>query len=293
MSTMTLGPTVGLETHAPSPPRYRLLDVARVIDVDDEHIFAGIEVWPWLDARSGGVHNPCSTGTNREKNGMQDRPDELPEFAAFTVYETLECTARSIGVEYDYWASLVVEALRATESFQIEHEFAFGTKVPTNPHLALINAGSDPAVQVLNSGGSTNTRHALALLEQYAAITGAAHIVHIDPATAVDASAKLAIEREPDNTLHVMGTGSKIVVGTGYVGAEPDGETAASDTKSWAWATGPVEIRRGPIRVNPPTVGEAMNTVDNNNLITLRAERDVVVSWDTTLQLAVFVDRAA
>src|SRR5262245_14864090 len=122
MSNATLGPTVGLETHAPSPPPYRLLDVARVIDVDNDHIFAGIEVWPWIDARSGGVHNPCSTGTNREKNGMQDQPD-LPEFASFTVYETLECTSRSIGVEFDYWAALTVQAFEAVESKLIEAEF--------------------------------------------------------------------------------------------------------------------------------------------------------------------------
>jgi len=292
MSTMTLGPTVGLETHAPSPPRYRLLDVATVIDVADEHIFAGIEVWPWIDARSGGAHNPCATGTNREKNGMQERPDELPEFASFTIYETLECTARSIGVEFDYWASLTVQALRAVESKLIEEEFAKGTRVPTNPHLALVPTTSDVAIQVLNGGAAMGVVPALALLEQSAAVTGAAHLVHIDPATSVKAASQQLVYDQNGNC-YLYGTGSRVVVGTGYVGAEPDGEALADATHSWVWATGPVEIRRGPIRVNPPTVGEAMNTVDNNNDITLRAERDVVVSWDTGLQLAVLVDRAA
>lgn len=293
MSTMTLGPTVGLETHAPSPPRYRLLDVARVIDVEDDHIFAGLEVWPWIDARSGGVHNPCSTGTNREKNGMQDRPEELPEFASFTIYETLECTSRSIGVEYDYWAGLTVEALRAVESSLIEEEFAKGTKVPTNPHLALIDgSSSDPAIDVLNGGAALAPKLAIALLEQKAAITGAAHWVHIDPATSIHLGAENLLLHEGGNC-YLEGTGSRIVVGTGYVDAFPDGEAQATDTRSWAWATGPVEIRRGPVRVNPPTVREAMDTINNNNDITLRAERDVVVSWDTTLQLAVLVNRAA
>lgn len=286
MSTMTLGPTVGLETHAPSPPRYRLLDVATVIDVDDEHIFAGIEVWPWIDARSGGVHNPCSTGTTREKNGMQERPDELPEFASFTIYETLECTSRSIGVEYDYWASLTVAALRAVESKLIEEEFAKGLKVPTNPHLAL-------SADVPTGGGTAQAVvAAVSLLEQEAAVTGAAHLVHMDPATSIKASSQQLLEHDGAGC-YLGGTGSRVVVGQGYIDAEPDGESPATATKSWIWATGPVEIRRGPIRVNPPSVREAMNTIVNNNDITLRAERDVVVSWDTGLTLAVFVDRAA
>jgi hypothetical protein len=130
----------------------------------------------------------------------------------------------------------------------------------------------------------------LALLEQESSQTGAAHLVHIDPATAVAFSADVLVERE-GTELRVVGTGSNVVVGSGYVGAEPDGATPASDTLSWAWATGPVDIYRDEIQVIPGTAREAMDLMQN--FITIRAERNYVVTWDTVLTNAVLVNRAA
>jgi hypothetical protein len=289
MSTTTLGPTVGLSGHAPSPPRYRLLDAATIVPDEDLHYLAGTQVWPWIDARSGGVHNPCSTGTNREKNGQQDfEMESLPTFASFTVYETIECTSRSISEDYNLWAERAMAALRATESHHVEAELSKGLKLPLNPHFALTS--TSPVNQVLNGGASMAPELALALLEQEASVTGAAHLVHIDPATAVAFSADHLVEKEGAD-LRVKGTGSRVVVGSGYVGAEPDGGTAASATLSWAWATGPIEVRRSEMFVNPGSVREAMDLMQND--ITIRAERYYMVTWDTVLTNAVLVNRAA
>lgn len=283
MSTTTLGPTVGLASHAPSPPRYSLLQAVPIVPDADLHYLAGAEVWPWVDARSGGVHNPCATGTNREKNGQQDLPSPLPEFASFTVYVTIECTARSVSEDYDIWAGRAVAALRAVESSLVEEEISRGVRVPLNPHFALDS-------NILNGGAALGVVDALALLEQESFVTGAAHLVHIDPATSVEASAQNLLDHE-GGQCYLVGTGSQVVVGAGYIEANPDGEALATDTLSWAWSTGPIEIRRDEIVVNPPTVREAMERT--TNFITIRAERDYLVTWDTVLQDAVLVNRAA
>ena len=288
MST-TFGPTIGLSGPAPAPPRYSLLSVATIVppgvtglpgnQLPDIHYLAGAEVWPYPDAASGNVFNPCATGTNREKSGQQDLP--LPEFASFTVYETIECSARSIGEEYDLWAARARAALEAMESFQVEEEFAKGLHLATNPHLA------DAGVTVVDGTGLSPER-ALGALVQSASAHGNEFVVHVDPATAVAFSADLLIEKEGTG-MRVVGTGSPVVVGYGYVGATPTGGLAANT--SWIFATGPVEVRRSEVYIVPGSVKEAMERTHND--ITMRAERHYLVTWDTVLQDAVLVNRAA
>lgn len=285
----TFGPTIGLSGPAPTPPRYSLLSVATIVppgvtglpgnQEPDIHYLAGAEVWPYPDAGSGNIFNPCATGTTREKTGVQDLP--LPEFASFVVYETIECTSRSIGEDYDLWAGRARLALEATESFQVEREFSKGVQLPTNPHL------TDAGVNVVDGSGLAP---ALALQElvQSASQKGTEFTVHVDPATAVAFSADLLIEKEGGG-LRVVGTGSPVVVGTGYVGATPTG--GLSDGTSWIFATGPIEVRRSEIEIVPGSVKEAMDRQQND--ITVRAERYYLVDWDTVLQDAVLVNRAA
>lgn len=282
MSETTLGPTVRLSGPAPSPPRYSLLAAATIIPDPDLHYLAGAQIWPYPDARSGNTHNPCASGTNRVKSDQQTLG--IPTFASFTAYITLECTARALSTDYDIYAARAVAALEAAESFLVEREISRGLQLPLNPHFA------DATVNILLSGAATGKVAALAALEQSAARTGVAHWVHVDPATATVFASEVLVEREaPD--LRVVGTGSRVIVGTGYVSSQPSGGAAPSATTSWAYATGPIEIRRSEIFVNPGSVREAMDRGQND--ITLRAERYYLAYWDDVLHDAVLVNRAA
>lgn len=289
MST-TLGPTVPiLNEGAPSPPRYSLLSVAQIVADADLHYLSGAEVWPWVDARSSGGHDPCGSGTSREKAGQQsaddgDYPSSIPTFPSYTVYEALECTARGIRTEFDVWAARAIAALQAVESYQVEKQVSQGTILPLAPNF------SDANVNILNGGAALSPERALGLLEEEASRTGAAHWVHIDPATAVALTADTLLERE-GTELHVIGTGSRVVVGAGYVDAQPSGGAAPSATQSWMFATTPVFIRRSEAFVNPPTMKEALDR--SNNDTTLRGERYYLSTWDTVLQDAVLVNLAA
>ena len=80
--------------------------------------------------------------------------------------------------------------------------------------------------------------------------------------------------------------GTRVVSGGGYEGATPSGGGAAAAGQSWAFATGPVEVRHSEVAVLD--IAEVLDR--SNNDVTFRAERYVLATWDTQLQAAVLID---
>lgn len=279
--SVTFGPARSLDGPVPAPPRHSLLAVAKIVPDADLHYLSGGQVWPYPDRRSGDTFDPCATGTSRDKSGQQDLP--LPEFGAYTVYETIECTSRSISADFEEWAARARAALEAVESALVEEEFATGVRMPLNPYL------TDANVNVLDASG-LGPVESLARLERGIAVTGQRGVIHADPATVVAWLSAQVVAREGDQLVSVV-SGSPVVSGQGYVGAIPAGQGALGATEGWAFATGPVEVRRTEITTIPGSVVEAMDYMQND--ITIRAERDYLVTWDTVLQDAILVDRAA
>lgn len=278
MSQITLGPPRVIDGPAPVPPRYSLLTVARIVDEFDDHWLSGVAVYPYPSKEDGGAHNPCAAGTERDKIAGGVIP--LSEFGAFTVYVAETCTARGIG-DNEAFMGRAVTALQGLEASLVEHEFATGSAMPENHYLA------DANVDIL-PGGTLEPMEALAQLENAIARTGKMGVIGTDPGTAVAWASGCMIERE-GATLRSIATGTPIVVGYGYVDVAPDGEAEPAATEGWAWATGPIEIRRTGIEVVPGTLAEALDRM--NNVVTYRAERHYLVDWDTELQTAVLVDR--
>lgn len=68
-----------------------------------------------------------------------------------------------------------------------------------------------------------------------------------------------------------------VVPGAGYDGSGPDGEVATAET-TWVYATGLLEVRRGPVTVVPGELAEALDRATNT--VEWRAWRPVLVSWD-------------
>jgi hypothetical protein len=268
-----------LDGPVPVPPRYSLLVNAQIIDDLDYHWMAGGAVYPYPELDDGGAHNPCSSGTFREK--LEGGTVSLPEFGAFTVYVAETCTARGIGDEEAFAARAVV-ALNGLEAALVEQEFWSGDAMPGNPYLA------DATLPNYESLGTLKALEALARLENEIGETGKMGVIHTDPATATAWASGCMVERE-GAYLRAIATGTPIVVGYGYVGAHPDGTSAPVATAGWAWATGPVQVRRSGIELLPGTLAAALDR--QNNVVTYRAERHYLVDWDTELQAAVLVDR--
>lgn len=81
-----------------------------------------------------------------------------------------------------------------------------------------------------------------------------------------------------------------VVPGVGYKGTDRSGAAASAGT-SWMYATGITDVRIDDnITWIPGYDGDAPFEVDRtNNTVTLRAEREVMVSWDGIVHLAVHV----
>jgi hypothetical protein len=278
MSQVTIGPPRVIDGPLPVPPRYSLLVNATIVDDLDYHWMAGAAVYPYPDLEDGGAHNACASGTEREK--IEGGTIPIPEFGAFTVYVAETCTARGIGDDQAFQDRAVI-GLKGLEAALVEHEFATGDAMPGNPYLA------DSNVDVL-TGSPMAPVEALAELENAIAGTGKMGVIHTDPGTATAWASACTVERE-GAYLRAIATGTPIVVGYGYVGIAPDGEAAPAATGGWAWATGPVQIRRSGIEMLPGSLAQALDR--QNNVVTYRAERHYLVDWDTELQAAVLVDR--
>ena len=228
--------------------------------------------------------NPCPEGTFEQGTKFEGGVIPIPLFDAFQVYVAETCTARSVNVEnIDEYIARAIAVFAAVESYGIEHVLAAGLFGSSNPHLTDANA------HLLNSGAATNAIEALCLLEDAIGTTERGGTIHASPAvvTAWESTGFTLDKNGAKLTTRACGT--PIVVGTGYIGTHPSAGSAPVAKQGWAYATGPIDIRRGDVITNPPQLRQALDRTTNE--VTYRVERDYLVDWDTVLQAAVLVDR--
>ena len=252
---------------------------------DPIHVLAGVSVDSYpMDVPH--THGPCSNGTARVKAAGVDPP--RPEFSSFTVYLPVSCSGLGIGnrAGAELLRNRAIEVFQATESYGVEVEFAFAPTDPADrPHLTSLEV-----VEYLNGGNATGPVEALALLEQAIGQTAREGFIHADPGTATSWIANNLIVPAGGTMRTVRGT--TVVVGDGYIGAQPDAQgrdaDALNDDQNWAFATGPVRVSRDEIGV--PTLEQVFDHVTNG--LTFRVERNYVAYWDTALLRGVNVDRS-
>lgn len=281
MEASNCGPRVVMDGPLPRPPRFNLLTVAieggDVLDGDGsvtERWGNGVQLYPYPGDLPGGF-DPEATGTLRVKD--EGNPVPLPSFNAFTAYQPIKCTAAGVDSDTAFRARAVA-ALAATEAWSAERQLAMGDPMDDNPYLGDTNA------DVL-SGTAETPLKALRLLEQAIAETGKAGVIHMG----VGLATHLGDILWRDGTTMRSPVGTPIAVGYGYEDAYPIDVGAPGDADHvWAFATGPVIYKLGVPFVNPQTIREALDR--SNNDLVYRAERDVLVVWDTLLQAAVRAD---
>lgn len=277
MST-TFGPPVVLAGPLPAPYPHGLFSAATIVPEPGERWANGANVRGYPNGEPF-VFDPCFAGTFRVKE-IPDQPDS-PFFGGFTVYLADRCAARGIGTD-SALDDRVRLAFQAVEQWAVEQELVSGGVMAANPYLADGNA-----TQLL-SGAATAPAEALAQLEAAIGDSRRAGIIHAGRATASAWSSLGGLRVQGDKLL--TGLSTPIAAGGGYQNTVPDGEGALTDDQEWAWATGPVEIRRGVLDVLPGSLAEALDRETNE--LTYYAERNYLVTWDTQLQAAVLVDRS-
>jgi len=282
---MSKAPPIVLAGPLPAPLPFGLFSAATLVGEPNERWGNGARINPYPTIEHLAIFDPCSTGTFRVKNDGEDEANSrLADglFQAFTVYLTDLCTSRGIGTDAELDRRARV-AFQAVEQWAVEHEFAFGTDMPSNPYL------TDSDYFDIDVGAKGKLE-ALALLEGAIGDTGKAGIIHTDRPTASAWSSIGALRVVGDKLLTYLGT--PVAAGGGYRGMIPDGNAALGEDEGWAIATGPVEIRRSDeIEMLPGTLAEALDR--EHNLVTYRAEREYLVDWDLQLQAAILVDRSS
>lgn len=278
MSTTTLGPPLYIDGPLPVAPSRSLLATATIVPSDSDRFGVGGAVWPYPPGLPTSW-DPCSTGTFRTKADGDGW--DLPIFQSFTAYLPITCsaiTAHSPGFE-----DRVRLAFAATESYAVAFELARGHANPLNPFLCDANLTILAAAAVTPDVG-------LSYLEDAIGATGRAGMIHTTPAVgaALNGSGGYGLDVR-SGSLQTTANGTPVALDGGYIGANPSLHAPAAAGQAWAFATGPVQIRRSSdIEVVPGDISEALDRSINE--VTFRAERDYLVTWDVSLQAAVLVD---
>jgi hypothetical protein len=194
------------------------------------------------------------------------------------IYLPVECTVR-YGDSFGDLRDLAVVAFNVYELAAFEREFWAGTIEPGNQRLASPDAVS------LNAGAATSPSNALSLLEQAIADSGAAGVIHCTPRVATRWAHTGGLSAKGGRLVTPLGT--TVVPGYGYPGTGPDGSDPGTG-KSWAYATGPVQLRRSKVTVLPDIAAEAI--LRPTNTVTITVERAYLSVRDECLHAAVQVD---
>lgn len=308
-SILGCGPTLGVDGPPPFRPLYGLLQAAeaqvpgvRFVPADPgaPRWENGIAAHPY-PAHPGAIHTPFYDGTGPNVKDDGDA-SEIPEFWPVTVYEADTCTANIVGPTAafaDFKDRLLIK-FAVTEGPTVAHAFLTGEGAP----VAAATPG-DSNVDILASGAAQTLQVGLAALEGAIADAHMGGVIHMSPMAALLLSAAGHIIRpDPLNTRNQnvlrSGVGTLIVPDQGYAdGATPSGGSNPTATQEWMYATGPVDIRRDEIQTIPETIREALDrgltsgaTNGQANSVTVRVERNYLVSFDNTIQAAVLVNRS-
>jgi hypothetical protein len=277
---------VNLEAPLPSPRQYDLLAAATLVEPTDNRWLGGA----WIGGDVPGpayTHDPCSTGTDRVKAG----PGEIPQAMTgrFVVYMPGFCTAQSIGPDPSFFTDRLNLIFRVYEGAAVERVLANGDGHATlGPYLG------DSNMKNLSVAAVTSLR-ALELLETDIGPRGSG-IIHAAPATVTAWESQNLLENFR-GVKRTKATSTPVAVGPGYIGVHPDGTGAPASDQEWAFASGPLEIRRAATpETFPGNYSEAVDRAFNDVLFF--AERPYLLNWiarqdsldDDHIQAGVLID---
>lgn len=307
MSVGTVGPLWRIDGPQPVAQQYGLLQAAASAvpgvtlvspDVDQDGIdrwINGVSLYPF-PPDLGDVFDLCAPGSVAASKGFGDDLGN-PEFGAMTVWLAETCTSARVAWSgeggQEAYKARAVTSFAAIEGAAVAYEFMTGARMPANPHL------SDGTGDFPLGATATSVTNGFAVLENYIGTkSGKLGIIHCTPGAALTMG-----QFRIDNKAGYIRTlnGNIVIPDAGYALANsqasyPHTYPAPGANEEWIYATGPINIRRSEIFVEPPTVAEALDrglgaTNNKPNSISYRAERYYVVSADFVVHAAVLVDR--
>lgn len=253
----------------------------------------GFGFWP-EDCSGGNRIAPCSDTTEP----AEDTPGADRLFEPYLV--TASVTCGTFGVASDALQSeyreRAIRKLRAVRSALIEAELWSGTTavaqaLSDNPYLREATGSS-----ILEGGAPMGFATALAELEQAIADQSDHErgTIHAQPRTVSHWVEAHLVHREGDVLLTELGT--IVVAGRGYPGNHPEAVTHGlyqgngSPDDAWAYATGPIELRLGPLDTRTTDGASMVNRTTNELKIT--AQQFAAATWTGCILVAAHVDNS-
>jgi hypothetical protein len=258
---------VPFDAPLPQPRTDDLLAVTPPVDLSADRWLRGI----WSAGTVPGpafTHDPCSTGSERAKIGPG--PIATQVSGLFNVYLPASCTAQSVGPDPEWFIGKLEAMFLVYERAAVERALATG-----DGHTDLGSYLGDENMQAL-SMDTVDPVTALRLLET-AIARHSSGIIHAAPSTVV-AWDSLHLTTCGDDGLTYTRRGTPVAVGPGYIDAVPDNADQLLTNEQWAFASGPLEIRRGSnIDVPASAYAEILDRSMNDVLVI--AERPYVFNW--------------
>lgn len=275
------------------PSEFGLLAVAKPENSVDEDRWARGFSQEW-DTDLYSATNYDDTDTTSDSVASNATPTRYTEIKPFFI-EAQELRSTLGMSKFDYIARLARQLEGVTQK-AMEQELWDGAirKGETHSNKAL----SDASANLVNGTTALSAERALALLDFTMASNspcGENGVIHMTKDAAGLLSASYMIFHNVETGHLQTITGTKIIIGSGYTGTGPDGQTGATASASnkWMYGTGTVKTYVGKVDVVNDNLAQGYDVSGNQNDIRLKAIRPAAVYFDTTIHLAVRVDLTA
>ena len=275
------------------PSEFGLFTVAKPENSVDEDRWARGFSQEW-DTDLYSATNYDGTDTTSDSVASDATPTRYTEINPFFI-EAQDIRSTLGMSKFDYIARLARQLEGVTQK-AMEQELWDGAirKGESHSNKAL----SAASATLVNGTTALTDAKALALLDFTMASTspcGENGVIHMtkDVAGLLSASYMIFHNVETGHLQTVSGT--KIVIGSGYTGTGPDGQTGATASagNKWMYGTGTVKTYVGKVDVVNDNLAQGYDVSGNQNDIRLKAIRPAAVYFDTTIHLAVRVDLTA
>ena len=275
------------------PSEFGLFTVAKpdTAGNEDQWIRGFSQEWD-TDLYSATNYDDTDTTTDTvASDATPTRYDEIKPF--FIEAEDYRSALGFPGLDY---VARVKRQLEGVTQKAIEQELWDGAIRKGESHAN--KALSSASATLVNGTTALSVARALALLDftmANASPCGESGVIHMTKdAAGLLAENYMVFHNEMLGHLQTI-SGTKIVIGSGYTGTGPDGQTGATATagNKWMYGTGTIKVMLGDVDVVADSLAQSYDVSGNQNDMRIKAIRPAAVYFDTTIHLAVRVDLTA
>lgn len=223
---------------------------------------------------------------------LSDNQSDARYFDYVPFFIDVEDFTSTFGVLGDDRFARVIEQLETVTQKALEYELWEGVaaraETAANGNMYLRKSGA----ATIPVSGAKSPVNALMFLEQAIAESplGEKGVIHMTRDVASALGSRLIFVKKDDGSKKIITRlGTKVVVGSGYTGNGPIGDTnaAASATNKWIYATGPIQVHLGKSELVHDDLSQGADVSINN--MRIKASRPAAIYADPSMLYAMRV----